>query len=176
MRRLGELLREPKSDLADLVIIEAGEIRSEAHGEIQEMIDVCDFAVGLSRRLYGRTIASERSGHRLAETWHPLGVVGDLSAFDFPAAVWSWNTVVALVSATGSTRMGREVGPRVAAASAAACWNSPATTPRSSPRPPTWTSPSRASSSPRRAPRASAAPPCAASSSTVTSPTPSSSG
>ncbi|MEU6674378.1 aldehyde dehydrogenase family protein [Streptomyces sp. NPDC046925] len=175
IRRLGELLRDHKSDLADLITIEAGKIRSEALGEVQEMIDICDFAVGLSRQLYGRTIASERPGHRLAETWHPLGVVGVISAFNFPAAVWSWNTAVALacgdtvvwkpseltplislacdgllaraagdvgaprdvhrlllgdrvvgemlvddprvalVSATGSTRMGREVGPRVAA-------------------------------------------------------------
>ncbi|MEV7976917.1 aldehyde dehydrogenase family protein [Streptomyces sp. NPDC086519] len=175
VRRLGELLREHKSDLADLVTVEAGKIRSEALGEVQEMIDICDFAVGLSRQLYGRTIASERPGHRLAETWHPLGVVGVVSAFNFPAAVWSWNTAVALVcgdtvvwkpseltpltslachhllvraaaesgaphdvhrlllgdravgerlvddprvalvSATGSTRMGREIGPRVAA-------------------------------------------------------------
>ncbi|MPY58058.1 L-piperidine-6-carboxylate dehydrogenase [Streptomyces spongiae] len=175
VRRLGELLRDHKSDLADLITIEAGKIRSEALGEVQEMIDICEFAVGLSRQLYGRTIASERPGHRLAETWHPLGVVGVISAFNFPAAVWSWNTAVALacgdtviwkpseltplislacdrlldraaeevgaprdvhrlllgdraigerivddprvalVSATGSTRMGREVGPRVAA-------------------------------------------------------------
>ncbi|MER5673723.1 L-piperidine-6-carboxylate dehydrogenase [Pseudonocardia alni] len=175
VRVLGELLREHKSDLADLITIEAGKIRSEALGEVQEMIDICDFAVGQSRQLYGRTIASERPGHRLAETWHPLGVVGVISAFNFPAAVWSWNTAlalvagdavvwkpseltplisiatahlldraidrvgaptalhrlvladraggerlvddarVALVSATGSTRMGREVGPRVAA-------------------------------------------------------------
>ncbi|MER5298000.1 aldehyde dehydrogenase family protein [Streptomyces lasiicapitis] len=175
VRRLGELLREHQQDLADLVTIEAGKIRSEALGEVQEMIDICDFAVGLSRQLYGRTIASERPGHRLAETWHPLGVVGVISAFNFPCAVWSWNTAVALacgdtvvwkpseltplislacarllkraaadvgapdgvhrlligdravgerlvddprvalVSATGSTRMGREVGPRVAA-------------------------------------------------------------
>lgn len=76
VRRLGELLRDHKSDLADLITIEAGKIRSEALGEVQEMIDICDFAVGLSRQLYGRTIASERPGHRLAETWHPLGVVG----------------------------------------------------------------------------------------------------
>jgi aldehyde dehydrogenase (NAD+) len=175
VRRLGELLREHKGDLADLVTIEAGKIRSEALGEVQEMIDICEFAVGLSRQLYGRTIASERPGHRLAETWHPLGVVSVISAFNFPVAVWSWNTAVALVcgdtviwkpselapltalacdrllaraaedvgapqdvhrlllgdravgeqlvddprvalvSATGSTRMGREVGPRVAA-------------------------------------------------------------
>ncbi|MGW3270356.1 aldehyde dehydrogenase family protein, partial [Streptomyces kronopolitis] len=97
VRRLGELLRDHKSDLADLITIEAGKIRSEALGEVQEMIDICEFAVGLSRQLYGRTIASERPGHRLAETWHPLGVVGVVSAFNFPAAVWSWNTAVALV-------------------------------------------------------------------------------
>ncbi|MET7362187.1 aldehyde dehydrogenase family protein [Streptomyces sp. NPDC005562] len=175
VRRLGELLREHQEDLADLISVEAGKIRSEALGEVQEMVDICDFAVGLSRQLYGRTIASERPGHRLAESWHPLGVVGVISAFNFPAAVWSWNTAVALVcgdtmvwkpseltplislacdrllaraaedvgaprdvhrlllgdravgerlvddprvalvSATGSTRMGREVGPRVAA-------------------------------------------------------------
>ncbi|TDQ50747.1 L-piperidine-6-carboxylate dehydrogenase [Actinorugispora endophytica] len=175
VRRLGDLLREHKADLADLVTIEAGKIRSEALGEVQEMIDVCEFAVGLSRQLYGRTMPSERPGHRLMETWHPLGVVGVVSAFNFPVAVWSWNTAialvcgdtvvwkpseltpltalacdallaraaadagappdvhrlllgardvgerlvddprVALVSATGSVRMGREVGPRVAA-------------------------------------------------------------
>jgi aldehyde dehydrogenase (NAD+) len=175
VRRLGDLLREHKGDVADLITAEAGKIRAEALGEAQEMIDICDFAVGLSRQLYGRTIASERPGHRLSETYHPLGVVGVISAFNFPAAVWSWNTAVALVcgnsvvwkpseltpltalacahlldraaadvgappdvhrlllggrdagealvddprvalvSATGSTRMGREVGPRVAA-------------------------------------------------------------
>lgn len=175
VRRLGELLRAHKSDVADLITVEAGKIGSEALGEVQEMIDICEFAVGLSRQLYGRTIASERPGHRLGETWHPLGVVGVISAFNFPAAVWSWNTAialvcgdsvvwkpsdltpltslacshlldraaedvgaprdvhrlllagrdigetlvddprVALVSATGSTRMGRAVGPRVAA-------------------------------------------------------------
>lgn len=175
VKRLGELLTAHKEDLADLVTIEAGKIRSEALGEVQEMIDICDFAVGLSRQLYGRTMASERPGHRLSETWHPLGVVGVISAFNFPVAVWSWNTAialvcgdtvvwkpseltpltalacdallaraaadvgapaavhrlvlghrevgerlvddarVALVSATGSVRMGREVAPRVAA-------------------------------------------------------------
>lgn len=173
--RLGELLVEHKSDLAALVTIEAGKITSEALGEVQEMIDICEFAVGLSRQLYGRTIASERPGHRLMETWHPLGVVGVITAFNFPVAVWSWNTAVALVcgdtvvwkpseltpltaiacqalieraaadvgapaavsrlvqggrelgerlvddprvalvSATGSVRMGQQVGPRVAA-------------------------------------------------------------
>ncbi|MFZ2528286.1 MAG: aldehyde dehydrogenase family protein [Rhodococcus sp. (in: high G+C Gram-positive bacteria)] len=175
VRRLSELLTEHKSDLAELVTLEAGKITSEALGEVQEMIDVCDFAVGLSRQLYGRTMPSERPGHRLMETWHPLGVVGVISAFNFPVAVWSWNTAialvcgdpvvwkpsestpltalacdalvrraaadvgapdglhhvilggaavgealvddprVALVSATGSVRMGRIVGPRVAA-------------------------------------------------------------
>jgi aldehyde dehydrogenase (NAD+) len=172
--RLGELLTEHKADLATLVSIEAGKITSEALGEVQEMIDVCQFAVGLSRQLYGKTIASERPGHRLMETWHPLGVVGVVTAFNFPVAVWAWNTAIALVcgdtvvwkpseltpltaiacqalieraaaecgapsavsrvvlggreigeilvddprvallSATGSVRMGREVGPRVA--------------------------------------------------------------
>ena len=174
VKRWAELLAEHQDDLATLVSIEAGKITSEARGEIQEMIDICDFAVGLSRQLYGRTMPSERPGHRLMETWHPLGVVGVISAFNFPAAVWSWNTAVALVcgdpvvwkpseltpltalacqatlaqaiaehdapaalsqvllggpevgealvdhpgiallSATGSTRMGRAVGPRVA--------------------------------------------------------------
>ncbi|KAA0104618.1 aldehyde dehydrogenase family protein [Mycolicibacterium sp. P1-5] len=172
--RLGQLLREHKTHLATLVTVEAGKITSEALGEVQEMIDVCDFAVGLSRQLYGRTIASERPGHRLMENWHPLGVVGVVTAFNFPVAVWAWNTAVALVcgdtvvwkpseltpltaiacqaliaraaadvgapiavsrlvvggrgvgealvddprvalvSATGSVRMGRQVGPRVA--------------------------------------------------------------
>lgn len=175
VKRLGELLTAHKEDLADLVTAEAGKIRSEALGEVQEMIDICDFAVGLSRQLYGRTMPSERPGHRLMETWHPLGVVGVITAFNFPVAVWAWNTAVALVcgntvvwkpseltpltalactalldraatqtgapahlnqvvlgtantaeqlvdtpdvqliSATGSTRMGRAVGPRVAA-------------------------------------------------------------
>ena len=95
--RLGELLTEHKSDLATLVTVEVGKITSEALGEVQEMIDVCQFAVGLSRQLYGRTIASERPGHRLLETWHPLGVVGLITAFNFPVAVWAWNTAVALV-------------------------------------------------------------------------------
>jgi aldehyde dehydrogenase (NAD+) len=175
VKRLGQLLTEHKADVAELISIEAGKIPSEALGEVQEMIDICDFAVGLSRQLDGRTMASERPGHRLMETWHPLGVVGVITAFNFPAAVWSWNAAVALVcgdtvvwkpspmtpltalacaalvdraasecgapadlnvvvvadaqgaqalvdspsvalvSATGSERMGREVGPRVAA-------------------------------------------------------------
>ena len=180
IRLFGEELRASKDALAELVTIEAGKIVAEARGEVQEMIDICDFAVGLSRQLYGLTIASERPGHRMAETWHPLGVVGVISAFNFPVAVWAWNFAlaivcgdsvvwkpsektpltalacttlfrralarfaqsgaaapdalcelvqggaaigealvddrrVALVSATGSTRMGRAVAPRVAA-------------------------------------------------------------
>jgi aldehyde dehydrogenase (NAD+) len=97
VKRLGALLTEHKADVASLVTIEAGKISSEALGEVQEMIDICDFAVGLSRQLQGRTMPSERPSHRLMETWHPLGVVGLITAFNFPAAVWSWNTAVALV-------------------------------------------------------------------------------
>lgn len=97
VKALGRLLEDHKEDLADLVTVEVGKIRSEALGEIQEMIDVCDFAVGLSRQLDGRTMPSERPGHRLMETWHPRGVVTVISAFNFPAAVWSWNTAIALV-------------------------------------------------------------------------------
>src|ERR1700758_2551839 len=97
VKRFGELLTEHKDDLATLVSVEAGKITAEARGEVQEMIDVCDFALGLSRQLYGRTMASERPGHRLAETWHPLGVVGVITAFNFPVAVWAWNAAIALV-------------------------------------------------------------------------------
>jgi aldehyde dehydrogenase (NAD+) len=175
VRLLGEELRAAKPQLGELVSIEAGKIGTEGLGEVQEMVDICDFAVGLSRQLYGLTIASERPGHRMMETWHPLGVVGVITAFNFPVAVWAWNAAlalvcgnavvwkpsektpltalacqaiferaarrfgkapaqlnqvvvglretgealaddarVALVSATGSTRMGRAVGPRVA--------------------------------------------------------------
>ncbi|WP_048440269.1 aldehyde dehydrogenase family protein [Caenimonas sp. SL110] len=174
VRLLGDELRSAKEPLGKLVSVETGKILSEGLGEVQEMIDICDFAVGLSRQLYGLTIASERPGHRMMETWHPLGVVGVISAFNFPVAVWAWNAalalvcgdpviwkpsektplsalatqalferaiqrfgdapahlsqvmlgerdvgealvdhpLVALVSATGSTRMGRAVGPRV---------------------------------------------------------------
>jgi aldehyde dehydrogenase (NAD+) len=177
VRLFGDERRRHKAELGRLVSIEVGKIVAEGAGEVQEMIDICDFAVGLSRQLYGLTIASERPGHRMMETWHPLGVVGVISAFNFPVAVWSWNAAlalvcgnavvwkpsektpltalavqalferacasfgdascvalsqlvvggaavgealvddprVALVSATGSTRMGRAVGPRVAA-------------------------------------------------------------
>lgn len=97
VRLLGEELRAAKDDLGALVSLEAGKISSEGLGEVQEMIDICDFAVGLSRQLYGLTIASERPGHRMMETWHPLGVVGVISAFNFPVAVWSWNAALALV-------------------------------------------------------------------------------
>jgi aldehyde dehydrogenase (NAD+) len=176
VRLLGEELRAAKGELGRLVTLEAGKITQEGLGEVQEMIDICDFAVGLSRQLYGLTIASERPGHRMMETWHPLGPTVVISAFNFPVAVWSWNAAlalvcgnsviwkpsektplsalacqkvleravsrfggapeglhqvaiggrevgeklvasrdVALVSATGSTRMGRQVGPMVAA-------------------------------------------------------------
>ncbi|MFC0279301.1 aldehyde dehydrogenase family protein [Falsigemmobacter intermedius] len=97
VRLLGEELRAAKEDLGRLVSIEAGKSASEGLGEVQEMIDICDFAVGLSRQLYGLTIATERPGHRMMETWHPLGVVGIISAFNFPVAVWSWNAALALV-------------------------------------------------------------------------------
>jgi aldehyde dehydrogenase (NAD+) len=161
VRLLGEELRAAKADLARLVTLEAGKIVSEANGEVQEMIDICDYAVGLSRQLFGLTIATERPEHRMMESWRPLGVVGVISAFNFPVAVWSWNAALALVcgdavvwkpsektpltalavqalfdraagrfgdvgealvdhpkvplvSATGSTAMGRAVGPRLA--------------------------------------------------------------
>ncbi|MGB3184989.1 MAG: aldehyde dehydrogenase family protein [Ornithinimicrobium sp.] len=97
IKRFGELLTEHKADLGTLVSLEVGKITAEAEGEVQEMIDICDLAVGMSRQLYGNTSVSERPGHRLMETWHPLGVVGVISAFNFPVAVWSWNTAVALV-------------------------------------------------------------------------------
>ncbi len=97
VRLLGEKLRERKQALGALVTLEAGKILQEGLGEVQEMIDICDFAVGLSRQLYGLTIASERPGHRMAETWHPLGVCTVISAFNFPVAVWSWNAALALV-------------------------------------------------------------------------------
>jgi aldehyde dehydrogenase (NAD+) len=97
IRQLGQALRESRSDLGALVTLEAGKIRSEGLGEVQEMIDMCDFAVGLSRQLYGLTMPSERPRHRLFEQWHPLGVVGVITAFNFPVAVWAWNAAVAAV-------------------------------------------------------------------------------
>ena len=97
VRLLGEELRAAKPALGELVTIEAGKIVSEGLGEVQEMIDICDFAVGLSRQLYGLTIASERANHRMMEQWHPLGPVGIITAFNFPVAVWAWNAALALV-------------------------------------------------------------------------------
>jgi aldehyde dehydrogenase (NAD+) len=97
VRLLGEELRAAKADLGRLITLEAGKIPSEGAGEVQEMIDICDFAVGLSRQLYGLTLATERAEHRMMETWHPLGVCGVISAFNFPVAVWSWNATLALV-------------------------------------------------------------------------------
>jgi aldehyde dehydrogenase (NAD+) len=97
VRRLGEALRTHKVDLARLITLEAGKIESEALGEVQEMIDICDFAVGLSRQLHGLTIASERPGHRLMEQWHPLGPTAVITSFNFPVAVWAWNSALALV-------------------------------------------------------------------------------
>ncbi len=97
VRQLGNALRELKAPLGALVTLEMGKIRAEGEGEVQEMIDICDFAVGLSRQLYGLTMHSERPGHRMYEQWHPLGVVGVISAFNFPVAVWSWNCALAAV-------------------------------------------------------------------------------
>jgi aldehyde dehydrogenase (NAD+) len=97
VRLFGEELRSHKQAAGPLVTLEAGKVVSEGLGEVQEMIDICDFAVGLSRQLYGLTIASERPGHRMMETWHAAGVVGIISAFNFPVAVWSWNAALALV-------------------------------------------------------------------------------
>lgn len=97
VRVLGDELRRTKAALGRLVTIEAGKIPSEGQGEVQEMIDICDFAVGLSRQLYGLTIASERPNHRMMEQWHPLGPMGVITSFNFPVAVWSWNATLAFV-------------------------------------------------------------------------------
>jgi aldehyde dehydrogenase (NAD+) len=97
VRLFGEELRAARADLGRLVTLEAGKIGSEGLGEVQEMIDICDYATGLSRQLYGLTLATERPEHRMMETWHPLGVIGVISAFNFPVAVWSWNAAIALV-------------------------------------------------------------------------------
>jgi aldehyde dehydrogenase (NAD+) len=97
VRRLGNALREKREALGALVALEVGKIFPEGVGEVQEMIDICDFAVGLSRQLYGKTMASERPNHRMYEQWHPLGPVGVISAFNFPVAVWSWNSTIASV-------------------------------------------------------------------------------
>lgn len=97
VRQVGEALRNKKEPLARLVSYEMGKSLQEGYGEVQEMIDICDFAVGLSRQLYGLSMHSERPGHRMYEQWHPLGIVGIISAFNFPTAVWSWNTMLAWV-------------------------------------------------------------------------------
>src|ERR1051325_2044332 len=97
VRRIGQKLREHKAHLAHIVTLETGKITQESLGEVQEMIDICDFAVGLSRQLHGLTIASERPGHRMMEQWHPLGPVGIITAFNFPVAVWAWNAALAAV-------------------------------------------------------------------------------
>src|SRR5919198_164447 len=119
VRLYGETLRAHKDELGTLVAIEAGKILPEGRGEVQEMIDICDFAVGLSRQLYGLTIASERPGHRMMETWHPLGVVGVISAFNFPVAVWSWNAALALVCGDPVVWKPSEKAPLTALASRA---------------------------------------------------------
>ena len=97
VRRYGNALRDHKDALGMLVTLETGKLLQEGLGEVQEMIDICDFAVGLSRQLHGLTIASERPEHRMLETWHPYGVCGVISAFNFPVAVWAWNAALALV-------------------------------------------------------------------------------
>jgi len=119
IRLLGEELRAHKADLGRLVSIEAGKIPSEGLGEVQEMIDICDFAVGLSRQLYGLTIATERPGHRMMETWHPLGVIGVISAFNFPVAVWAWNAALAIVCGNAVVWKPSEKTPLTALASQA---------------------------------------------------------
>ena len=97
VRQVGNALRENKKELGALVTLETGKIQAEGQGEVQEMIDIADFAVGQSRMLYGLSMHSERPGHRMYEQWHPLGVVGVISAFNFPVAVWAWNTMIAAV-------------------------------------------------------------------------------
>ncbi|MDO8539020.1 MAG: aldehyde dehydrogenase family protein [Opitutaceae bacterium] len=116
VRRFGELLRTHKRDLGRLVSLEAGKIIPEGEGEVQEMIDICDFAVGLSRQLHGLTIASERPGHRMMEQWHPMGVVGIISAFNFPVAVWSWNSALAAVCGDSTVWKPSEKTPLTAVA------------------------------------------------------------
>lgn len=98
VRQIGAAMRKYKTDLGALISLEVGKIRAEAEGEVQEMIDICDFAVGQSRMLYGRTMHSERPGHRMYEQWHPFGPIGVITAFNFPVAVWSWNAMIALIA------------------------------------------------------------------------------
>lgn len=119
IRLLGEELRAAKDALGRLVSIEVGKVTSEGLGEVQEMIDICDFAVGLSRQLYGLTIATERSEHRMMETWHPLGAIGIISAFNFPVAVWSWNAALAIVCGNSTIWKPSEKTPLTALATQA---------------------------------------------------------
>ena len=119
VRLFAEELRAHKQALGALVTLEVGKVSSEGEGEVQEMIDICDFAVGLSRQLYGLTIASERPGHRMMEQWHPLGVVGIISAFNFPVAVWSWNAALALVCGNSIVWKPSEKAPLTALAAQA---------------------------------------------------------
>ena len=118
VRLFGDELRAHKAELGRLVSIEVGKVASEGLGEVQEMIDICDFAVGLSRQLYGLTIATERAQHRMMETWHPLGVVGIVSAFNFPVAVWAWNAALALVCGNSIVWKPSEKTPLTALATA----------------------------------------------------------
>ena len=101
VRLIGQALRVHKDALGTLVSLEVGKIKAEGDGEVQEMIDMADFAVGLSRMLYGQTMHSERAQHRMYEQWHPLGVVGVITAFNFPVAVWAWNAFIAAVTGRG---------------------------------------------------------------------------
>jgi len=119
VRLFGEELRREREPLGRLVSLECGKILAEGLGEVQEMIDICDFAVGLSRQLYGLTIATERPGHRMMETWHPLGVAGVISAFNFPVAVWAWNAALAFVCGDSVVWKPSEKTPLCAAAVAA---------------------------------------------------------
>ena len=116
VRLLGEELRIAKADLGLLITLEVGKVLSEGLGEIQEMIDICDYAVGLSRQLFGLTLATERPLHRMMEVWHPLGPVGVISAFNFPAAVWSWNAALALVCGDSVIWKPSEKSPLIALA------------------------------------------------------------
>ena len=116
IRDLGDALREYKEPLGDLVSLEMGKIRPEGHGEVQEMIDICDFAVGLSRQLYGLTMKSERPAHRMYEQWHPLGAIGIITAFNFPVAVWSWNAAIAAVAGDTMVWKPSEIAPLSAVA------------------------------------------------------------
>ena len=121
VRRLGNALRELKHELGQLVTLETGKIIAEGEGEVQEMIDICDFAVGQSRMLYGLTIQSERPSHRLMEQWHPLGVIAVISAFNFPVAVWSWNAALAAVCGDSTVWKPSEKTPLTAIAVTKIC-------------------------------------------------------